>query len=77
MSFVMVATWGSWRAAAFPIGLAAEAWGAPLGIAASALGLLVALLPMSHSRVLDPEQWPSGQPDELIVKEPEAALELH
>jgi MFS family permease len=75
LSFVMVATWGSWRAAAFPIGLAAEAWGAPIAIAASAVALLAALVPMSRSRVLAPENWPTTQPVEAIVEEAEA-LEL-
>lgn len=75
MSFVMVATWGSWRAAAFPIGLAAEAWGAPLAIAASAAALLVALAPMSRSRALAPESWTAAAPHPIIVEESEIALE--
>jgi hypothetical protein len=52
MSLYMAATWGAWRLGSLPVGIAAQAWGAPLGVGLGAVVLAVALVPISRSRAL-------------------------
>jgi MFS family permease len=59
MSLFMAATWGSWRLGSLPIGLAADAWGAPLAVGAASALLLVALVPLARNRAL----WATESPE--------------
>jgi MFS family permease len=52
MSLFMIATWGGWRVGAFPLGLAAAAWGSPLAVGVSGAILLIAMLPTARNRAL-------------------------
>lgn len=52
MALFMACTWGMWRLGSLPVGLAAQAWGAPLAVGLAATLLALILVPLSRSRSL-------------------------
>jgi MFS family permease len=66
MSLFMTATWGAWRIGALPLGLAAEAWGAPLAVGVSGAILLAAVVPASRVRALWATEGQSRQMRERL-----------
>ncbi len=73
MSFYMAATWGAWRLGSLPVGIASQAWGAPLGVGAAAALLAILLVPTARSQALRGGSRPPALPPDPLPQPVPAA----